>query len=159
MMRPPNPPEAGSWILDAGYPVHPRAGGTDSSGIEHRTSGIHRKETDLKIPRLTLLAAACAALALPVSAQKVTIDYAHGFDVDGVETFQYVDSPESNIQDNTLMADRVVSMIKKELREGGLREVEGSPDLYVTYHFTSQGRQSYSTTTMGYDAFRGFLWI
>ena len=64
----------------------------------------------------------CAVLAMliaaPGFAQKVTIDYAHGFDFDSVTTFQYVDTEESNIKDNPMMGDRVVSMIKQELREG-----------------------------------------
>ena len=99
----------------------------------------------------------CAVLviliAAPGFAQKVTIDYAHGFDFDSVTTFQYVDTEESNIKDNPMMGDRVVSMIKQELREGGLQEVEENPDLYVTYHFTSQERKSYSTTSMGYGGY------
>ncbi len=94
-------------------------------------------------------------VAVPGLAQKVTIDYAHDFDFDSVQTFQYVDTPESNITDNPMMADRVASLIRKELREGGLREVQENPDLYVTYHFSSQERKSYSTTSMGYGGYWG----
>ena len=97
--------------------------------------------------------AAALLIAAPGFAQKVTIDYAHGFDFDSVTTFQYVDTEESNIKDNPMMGDRVVSMIKQELREGGLQEVQENPDLYVTYHFTSQERKSYSTTSMGYGGY------
>jgi hypothetical protein len=102
----------------------------------------------------------CAVLvmliAAPSLAQKVTIDYAHGFDFDSVTTFQYVDTEESNIKDNPMMADRVVSMIKQELREGGLQEVQENPDLYVTYHFTSQERKQLSTTSMGMGGYGGY---
>ena len=102
----------------------------------------------------------CAVLAMliaaPGFAQKVTIDYSRGFDWNGVETFQYVDSKESNIKDNPMMADRVVSMIKQEMREGGLREVEENPDLYVTYHFTSEERKQLSTTSMGMGGYGGY---
>jgi hypothetical protein len=107
----------------------------------------------MKTLRMTGILFVFAAIALPAFAQKVTIDYAREFDFDSAQTFQYVDTDESNIQDNMIMADRVVSMIKKELREGGLREVEENPDLYVTYHFTSQERKSYSTTSMGYGGY------
>ena len=107
----------------------------------------------MKTLRMTGILFVLAAIALPAFAQKVTIDYARDFDFDSAQTFQYVDTDESNIQDNMIMADRVVSMIKKELREGGLREVEENPDLYVTYHFTSQERKSYSTTSMGYGGY------
>jgi hypothetical protein len=106
--------------------------------------------------RLTLIALALVVVALPASAQKVSIDYARGFDWNAVQTFQYVDTPESNIQDNQIMADRVASMIRQEMREGGLREVEENPDLYVTYHFTSEERKSYNTTSMGYGGYGGY---
>ena len=102
----------------------------------------------------------CAVLvmliAAPSLAQEITIDYAHGFDFDSVTTFQYVDTEESNIKDNPMMADRVVSMIKQELREGGLQEVQENPDLYVTYHFTSQERKQLSTTSMGMGGYGGY---
>ena len=45
-------------------------------------------------------------------AQKVQIDYAHDYDFDSIETFQYVDTEESNVKGNQMMADRVASMIK-----------------------------------------------
>jgi len=102
----------------------------------------------------------CAVLvmliAAPSLAQEITIDYAHGFDFDSVTTFQYVDTEESNIKDNPMMADRVVSMIKQELREGGLQGVQENPDLYVTYHFTSQERKQLSTTSMGMGGYGGY---
>lgn len=95
-------------------------------------------------------------LAAPGVAQQVNIDYAHGFDFNSVKTFQYVDTEESNIKGNDMMADRVVSMIKKELREGGMTEVQSNPDLYVTYHFTSQERKQLSTTSMGMGGYGGY---
>jgi hypothetical protein len=102
----------------------------------------------------------CAVLvmliAAPSLAQKVTIDYSRGFDWNGVETFQYVETPESNIKDNQIMADRVSSMIRQELREGGLQEVQENPDLYVTYHFTSEERKQLSTTSMGMGGYGGY---
>jgi len=100
--------------------------------------------------------AAALLIAAPGFAQKVTIDYAHGFDFDSVTTFQYVDTEESNIKDNPMMGDRVVSMIKQELREGGLQEVQENPDLYVTYHFTSEERKQLSTTSMGMGGYGGY---
>jgi hypothetical protein len=88
--------------------------------------------------------------------KNTSIDYAHGFDFGTIETFHYVDSPESNIQDNPLMADRVVNLIKKELGEAGLQEVEENPDLFVTYHFASEERRSFNTTSTGYGGYGGY---
>ena len=96
-----------------------------------------------------------ALVATPALAQKVTVDYAHDFDFSGVKTFQYVDTQESNSK-NELMAGRIVDMIKKELREGGLTEVQDNPDLYVTYHVTTEEMSSFNTTSMGYGGYGGY---
>jgi len=96
-----------------------------------------------------------ALIATPAMAQKVTIDYAHDFDFSGVKTFQYVDTEESNAK-NELMAGRIVEMIKKELREGGLTEVQENPDLFVTYHVTTEEMSSFNTTSMGYGGYGGY---
>ena len=96
-----------------------------------------------------------ALVATPAMAQKVNIDYAHEFDFDSIKTFQYVDTAESNVKGNQMMADRVTNMIKKELREGGLTEVQENPDIFVTYHFTTEDRTSYTTTNFGYGGYGG----
>ena len=94
-------------------------------------------------------------VATPAMAQKVNIDYAHDFDFESVKTFQYVDTAESNVKGNQMMADRVTNMIKKELREGGLTEVQENPDIFITYHFTTEDRTSYTTTNFGYGGYGG----
>jgi hypothetical protein len=95
-----------------------------------------------------------AVAATPAMAQKVAIDYAHDFDFDTIKTFQYVDTPDTNVK-NELMGDRIVSMIKKELKEGGLTEVQENPDILVTYHIATQNRSSFTTTSMGYGGYWG----
>ena len=96
-----------------------------------------------------------ALVATPAMAQKVTIDYAHDFDFKAVKTFQYIDTKDSNIK-NQLMADRITTMFKKELAEGGLKEVTENPDIHVTYHATSKENTSYNTTSMGYGGYGGY---
>jgi len=93
-------------------------------------------------------------LASPALAQKVYIDYAHDFDFDEVETFTYVDTDESNSKD-PLMADRIVRMIKQQLTEGGLKEVENGGDIYVTYHVTTKQGQVLNTSGFGYGGWGG----
>jgi hypothetical protein len=97
-----------------------------------------------------------ALVATPAMAQKVNIDYAHDYDFDSIKTFQYVDTAESNVKGNQMMADRVTSMIKKELREGGLTEVQENPDIFVTYHVTTEELSSFNTTSMGYGGYGGY---
>ena len=101
----------------------------------------------MKIPIIVLLVG-LGLTATPVFAQKVVLDYAHDFDFKSTETFQYVDTKDTNIQDS-LMADRVVSAVKKELSTHGLREVQDAPDLLVTYHFSTQDNQVFHTTSVG----------
>ena len=90
--------------------------------------------------------------ASPALAQKVTIDYAHDFDFSGPETFQYVNTEESNA-DNPMMADRIESMIKAKMKAGGATEVTENPDLFITYHITSEQQTSYTTTSFGYGGY------
>jgi hypothetical protein len=92
--------------------------------------------------------------ASPALAQKVTIDYAHDFDFDSVETFQYVDTEESNAT-NPMMHDRIQAMIIKEMKEGGATQVDANPDIFITYHVTTQQQTSYSTTSFGYGGYHG----
>ena len=87
-------------------------------------------------------------VATPAFAQKVVLDYAHHFDFQGVTTYQYVDTPETNVQSG-LMDDRIVSEIGKQLAELGLKEVQDGADLIVTYHFATQDNQRFTTTTVG----------
>jgi hypothetical protein len=93
-------------------------------------------------------------MAIPASAQKVTIDYAHDFDFSSVKTFTYVDTVESNAG-NEMMASRVRDMIIKELKEGGGQQVDEGGDLYVTYHYTSKEETQFNTTSFGYGGYHG----
>jgi hypothetical protein len=93
-------------------------------------------------------------VATPALAQKVTIDYAHDFDFKAVKTFAYVDTEESN-SSNSMMNDRIAAAIKRELTDGGLKEVSDNPDLYVTYHITTKEKTVYNTTNFGYGGYHG----
>ena len=92
--------------------------------------------------------------ATPAMAQKVNIDYAHDFDFSGPETFEYVNTEDSNAS-NPMMADRIESMIKAKLKAGGATEVTENPDLFITYHVTTEQQTSYTTTSFGYGGYGG----
>ena len=93
-------------------------------------------------------------VAMPAFAQKITIDYDHDFDFSAIKTFQYVDTKDSNANDQ-LMDGRIHDRLIKELIEGGLRQTEANPDLFVTYHITSQENTVYNTTSFGYGGYGG----
>lgn len=92
--------------------------------------------------------------ASPALAQKITIDYAHDYDFSKDETFQYVNTEESNAS-NPMMADRIEALIKQKLKEGGATEVTENPDIYITYHITTEQQTSYTTTSFGYGGYYG----
>jgi hypothetical protein len=92
--------------------------------------------------------------ATPAFAQKVTIDYAHDFSFEEVKTFAYVENDESKAQ-NPMMHDRIVSLLKAKLIKGGLTESAADPDVYITYHLTTQEQTTYSTTSFGYGGYWG----
>lgn len=93
--------------------------------------------------------------ALPATAQKVYIDYAHDFDFESAETFQYVETKDSNVG-SQLVDDRIKSLITKELQEGGARMVDSNPDLYITYHVTTEENKVYNTTSTGFGGYGGY---
>jgi len=72
------------------------------------------------------------------------------------ETFQYVETKDSNTS-NELMDGRIKDAIVRELTQGGLKQVDANPDLFVTYHFTSKENTVYNTTGFGYGGF-GLGW-
>ena len=90
-----------------------------------------------------------AIVATPALAQKVTIDYAQDFDFSGVETFTFVDTPDTNVGNN-LEDGRIRAAILSELREGGLEQVDSDGDIEVTYHVTTDENTVLNTTTYGY---------
>lgn len=93
--------------------------------------------------------------ATPALAQKVTIDYAHDFDFSTIKTFQYVETKDSNAA-NELVDGRIKASIIQELTAGELKQVESDPDLFVTYHVTTQDNTVYNTTTTGFGGYGGY---
>lgn len=96
-----------------------------------------------------LLLVALGMVATPALAQKVTVDYAKGFDFKSVKTFQYTDTKDTNAN-NELMDGRVKDAIVRELTEGGLKQVDADPDIHVTYHYSSKDDTVHNTTSFGY---------
>lgn len=92
--------------------------------------------------------------AAPVFAQKITIDYDHDYDFDKVKTFAYVETKDSNVQ-NQLLDGRIKDAIVKELTEGGLQQVDTDPDLFITYHQTTKDNTVFTTTGYGYGGYGG----
>lgn len=109
---------------------------------------------EIPVRKIVPLLVIMIVVSIPALAQKITIDYAHDFDFSSVETFQYVRTAESNAPDE-ITDNRIKNAIIRELFEGGLNSASSDPDLYVTYHLTSQENTVYNTTSFGYGGFHG----
>ena len=95
------------------------------------------------------LFAIAAIVATPSVAQKITIDYAHGYDFSSLKTFQYVETKDSNAG-NDLTDDRLHAAIIREMKENGGEEVTSNPDFYITYHVVTKDNTVFNTTNYGY---------
>ena len=103
----------------------------------------------MRLGALSVLALAlCAG---PVFAQKVYIDYDPDYDGSGVKTFAWKPTSETSIRHtNPLLHSRIVNGIEYYLSLGGAREQESDPDIYVTYHTSTQQEISVNTAHWGY---------
>ena len=99
-----------------------------------------------------LIGIAVLLAAGPLAAQEITIDYAKDVDFATVKTFQYSETEDTNIKD-PMMGERIVADLKAKLIDGGLSEVQDSPDIYVTYHVTREEKQKVNTQTFGYGGY------
>jgi hypothetical protein len=99
-----------------------------------------------------LIGIAILLAAGPLMAQEITIDYAKDVDFAAVKTFQYSETEDTNVKD-PMVGERIVADLKAKLVEGGLTEVQDSPDIYVTYHVMREEKQKLHTQTFGYGGY------
>lgn len=90
-------------------------------------------------------------LAAPAFAQKVYIDYDRDFDTSTVKTFGWLDTPETSLKSkDQLMHSRLVNAVEHHLTMSGLVEDTEDPDIWVTYHASSEQNLRLDTSTYGY---------
>jgi len=99
--------------------------------------------------RTFVLLVALAVLSGPAIAQKITIDYAHDFDFSQVNTFTYVETQDTDLQ-NTLADSRLESAILRELKSGSMKQVDSGGDIYITYHVVTKDNTVFNTSSYGY---------
>jgi len=98
---------------------------------------------------VVLLAIALAPLA---EAAKPQIQWDPEYDFASVRTFQWRPNADSTLaQRNPFMHSRVVSAIDYELCATGWTEVQSNPDVYVTYHASSENKIVLETNSYGYS--------
>jgi hypothetical protein len=99
--------------------------------------------------KMLFLMVALAVVAVPATAQKITIDYAHDFDFSQVKSFTYVETQDTDLQ-NSLADSRLENAILRELKSGGLQQVDAGGDILVTYHVVTEDNTVFTTDHFGY---------
>jgi hypothetical protein len=78
-------------------------------------------------------------LALPALGQKVYVDYDGATAFSQYRTFQFYETRE-DLRDYSLSSHKkVVRQLRDYAEEGGLREVDTDPDVYVAYYTADRG--------------------
>lgn len=97
---------------------------------------------------LTLLA---IILSAPALAAKPQIQWDPAYDFAAVGTFQWQTPPESSLADSDpFLHSRIVNAIEYELTQYGLTEVQADPDVFVTYHASTETNVRLQSTSVGY---------
>lgn len=94
---------------------------------------------------LLLGAAICTA-----HAAKPNIQWDEEYDFDAVETFQWQPTDSPLQTSNPFLHERLVSDIQSQLTSAGLTETEQDPDVYVTYHTTTEENVRINSDSYGY---------
>ena len=104
---------------------------------------------------LVLMLVLCA---LPAAAQKVYVDYDRDAIGNDYTTFAWQDTGPTLQEFAPLMHSRVKNAIEHYLTEKGFVESVDDPDLYVTYHTSSEEDFQFSVTGYGYGYGAGWAW-
>ncbi len=109
--------------------------------------------------RKTLGLALMAVLfAMPAAAQKVYVDYDRDAIGRDYKTFAWQDTGPALQEFSPLMHTRIKNGLEHLLTARGLIGVADNPDLYVTYHTSSQEELQFSVTGYGYGYGAGWGW-
>ena len=96
-----------------------------------------------------LLGVLAIGLLAGCSSVNVTTDYDVAADFSKFKTFKYVDSDNSLERKSQLAHSRVVAAVRQGMTSSGLTEVEDNPDVFVTYHSSTEQQQQFTTTYSG----------
>jgi len=78
-------------------------------------------------------------IALPAFAAKPQIQWNPNYDHSSIKTFQWQAPKGPSLESSDPFLHRaIVAAIESELSASGLTEVQSNPDVYVTYHASSQ---------------------
>jgi hypothetical protein len=92
-----------------------------------------------------------ALIALPAYAAKPQIQWNKAYDFTKVKTFKWqAPASPSLAETNPFMHKFIEDAIEQELTKVGLTETEGTPDVYVTYHGSTEKEVQLHSDSFGY---------
>jgi len=99
----------------------------------------------------TAAIALIALAAAPAYAAKPQIQWDEAYDFSTIKTFQWDANPDSQLaKSNPFMHSRVMTAIEYELTASGLTEVDANPDVFVTYHTSTEKQVRLESDSYGY---------
>ena len=99
----------------------------------------------------TAVLALAAFAATPAFAAKPQIQWDEAYDFSTIKSFQWDPNPDSSLEArNPFMHSRVVAAIEYELTASGLTEVQANPDVFVTYHTSTETQVRLESDSYGY---------
>jgi len=106
----------------------------------------------MRIRSIVILLSLLSLGSAPALAQKVFIDYDKNYDGDSIKTFTWVfkddQLPKGEIERH--LHDHIVKTVQFYLTRDGAQEVETDPDVYVTYHTSTEEDIRINTRVYGY---------
>ena len=110
------------------------------------------------------LVLAAVLIAGPAFAQKIYIDYDKDYDGSNNKTFAWSETKETSLADTEpSLHSLIINTIAGYITASGVEQVDSDPDVYVTYHGSSEEELTVDTThygygvgTMGYGRYGGY---
>jgi len=91
------------------------------------------------------------AMVLPAQAAKPQIQWDKAYDFSRVKTFKWqTPASPSLAETDPFMHKHIETAIETELANAGLTKTDGTPDVYVTYHGSTQTEVQLHTDSFGY---------
>ena len=107
----------------------------------------------------SLLICGILLCTVSVAAQEVHIDYDRSARLTTYKTFGWQDTPETSLAGtNDLMDQRIKTIIIDTISSGRLKYVTDDPDLWVTYHASTQDQLRVNTASFGYGYPGNWYW-
>jgi len=91
------------------------------------------------------------AMVLPAQAAKPQIQWDKAYDFSRVKTFKWqTPASPSLAETDPFMHKHIETAIETELANAGLTKTDGTPDVYVTYHGSTETEVQLRSTSFGY---------